>query len=67
MVRSLMSYRSLPDSFWEYALVIVQDIMSLVTSKMVSTTPNKLWNGCKPRTGLDLGSLAYVQKRDPSY
>ena len=42
MVRSLMSYVRLPNSFWEYALVIVQDIMNLVTAKMVSTTPNEL-------------------------
>ena len=66
MVRSLMSYVCLPNSFWEYALVIVQDIMNLVTSKVVSTTPNELWTGRKPRTGLDLGSRAHVLKRDPS-
>ena len=67
MVRSLMSYISLPDSFWEYALVIVQDIMSLVTSKVISTTPDEFWTGHKPRTGSDLGSPAYVLKRDPNY
>ena len=55
MVRSLMSYVCLPDSFWEYALVIVQDIMNLVTSNVVSTTPNELWTKRKPRTGSGLG------------
>ena len=67
MVRSLMSYVCLPDSFWEYVLVIVQDILNLVTSKVVSTTPNELWTGRKPRIGLDLGSSTLVLKRDPSY
>ena len=67
MVRSLMSYVCLPDFLWEYALVIVQGNISLVTSKVVSTTPNEFWTGRKPRIGLDLGSLALVLKRDPSY
>ena len=67
MVRSFMIYVRLPNSFWEYALVIVQNIMNLVTSKVVSTTPNELWTGRKPRIGSDLESLALVLKRDPSY
>ena len=54
-------------SFWIYALVIVQDIMNLVTSKVVSTTPNELWTGRKPKTGSDLESSALVLKRDPNY
>ena len=33
MVRTLMSYVYLPNSLLEYALVIVQDIMNLVTSR----------------------------------
>ena len=66
MVRSLMSYISLPNSFWEYALVIVQDILYLVTSKVVSTTLNELWTGRKTKIGSDLGSLALVLKRDHS-
>ena len=59
-----MSYVCPSDSFWEYALVILQDIMNLVTSKVVSTTPNELWTGRKPKTGLDLKNLAHVLKRD---
>ena len=43
-------------------MVIVQDIMNLVTSKVVSTTPNELWTGRKPKTGSDLGSPAHVLK-----
>ena len=42
MVRSFMSYICLPDYFWEYALEIMQDILNLVTSKMVSTTPKRI-------------------------
>ena len=62
MVRSLMSYICLPNSFCEYALVIVQDILNLVTSKVVSTTPNELWTRRKPKIGSDLRSLALVLK-----
>ena len=64
MVRSLMSYVRLPDFFSEYALVIMQDIMNLVTSKLVSTTPNELWIGRKLRTVSDLENLTHVLKRD---
>ena len=67
MIRSMMSYISLPNSFCEYALVIEQDILNLVTSKVVSTTPNELWTRRKPKIGSDLRSLALVLKRDPSY
>ena len=64
MVRSLMSYVCLPDSFWEYALVIVQDIMNLVTSKVVSVTSNELWTRHKPRTSSDLEkSNIHTKKR----
>ena len=42
MVNSMMSYASLPDSFWGYALEIAQYILNLVSSKTVSTTPKKL-------------------------
>ena len=64
MVRSLMSYECLLDSFWDYALVIVQDIMNLVTSKVVSTTPNELWTWRKPRTSLVFGkSSTRAEKR----
>ena len=65
MVRTLMSYVCLPNFFWEYALVIVQDIMNLETSKVVSTTPNELWTGHKPMIYSDLESPTRA-KRDPS-
>ena len=66
MVRSMMSYEYLLDSFWDYALVIVQDIMNLVTFKVVSTTPNELWTRRKPRTGSDLESPTNVLKIYPT-
>ena len=59
-----MSYVYLPGFFWEYALVIVQDIMNLVASKVVSTTPNELWTEHKTRTCSDLGkSSTRAEKR----
>ena len=61
-----MSYVYLPNFFWKYALLIVQDIMNLITSKVVSTTPNELWTGCKPMIGLDLGSPTHVLKKNYS-
>ena len=67
IVRSMMSYASLPYSFWGYALETVQYILNLVPSKAVSTTPNELWTGRKPNLGhvRIWGSPAHVLKRDP--
>ena len=48
MVRSMMSYLDLPDSFWGYALEIVAYILNLVPSKSVPTTPTELWIRRKP-------------------
>ena len=45
MVRSMRSYVSLLVSFWGYALEIMQYLMNLVPSKVISTTPKKLWTG----------------------
>ena len=48
MVRSMLSYSSLPESFWGYALEIAAYILNLVPSKSVSKTPTELWKGRKP-------------------
>ena len=68
MVRSMMSYESLPSNFWGYALETAQYILNLVPSKAIPTTPKELWTGRKP--SLDYvwiwGSPAHVLKRDPS-
>ena len=51
MVISMMSYASLPNSFWSHALEIMQYILNLVPSKTVSTTSKELWTGRKPSLG----------------
>ena len=43
MVRSMMSYSTLPNSFWRYALQKVTDILNVVLSKAVQKTPMELW------------------------
>ena len=42
MVRTMMSYGSLPSNFWGYAPKITQYILNLVPSKPVPTTPKEL-------------------------
>ena len=42
MIKSMMSYASLPNYFWGYALETAQYIMNLVPSKVISTTPEEL-------------------------
>ena len=48
MVKSMMSYSTLPISFWGYALNTAMYLLNLVPSKSVPKTPVELWNGCKP-------------------
>ena len=48
MVRSMMSYSSLPVSFWGYAIKMAVDILNVVPSKSIPKTPVELWNGRKP-------------------
>ena len=45
MVRSMMSYSSLPDSFWGYALKTAAYILNQVPSKSVPGTPYQRWKG----------------------
>ena len=47
MVRSMISFSSLPNSFWGYALQTMAYILNVVPSKSVPKTPLELWNGCK--------------------
>ncbi|KAA0051846.1 retrotransposon protein, putative, Ty1-copia subclass [Cucumis melo var. makuwa] len=47
MVRSMMSYTHLPNSFWGYAMQTAVYILNCVPSKSISETPLKLWNGRK--------------------
>ena len=48
MVRSMMSYSDMPNSFWGHALETTTYILNLVPSKSVPITPIELWNGRKP-------------------
>ena len=51
MVRSMMSYTSLPTSFWGYALQTACYILNDVPTKSSPGTPYELWNGKKPNLG----------------
>ena len=64
MVRSMMSYLTLPVSFWGYALTLAMHILNLVPSKSVPNTPKELWNKRKPSINyLHIwGCLAHVLK-----
>ena len=47
MVRSMMSYSTLPISFWGYTLNTTMYLLNLVPLKFVPKTPVELWNGRK--------------------
>ena len=65
MVRSMMSYSSLPISFWGYSLQTAVYILNVVPSKSIPQTPLELWNGYKPslRHFRIWGCSAHVLKR----
>ena len=48
MVRFMLSYSTLPISFWGYALTTAMYLLNLVHSKYVPKTPVELWIGRKP-------------------
>lgn len=48
MVRSMLSYSSLPLSFWGYALQTACYTLNQVPTKSTSKTSYKLWKGKKP-------------------
>ena len=48
MVKSMISYSSLPVSFWGYAIQTMVHILNVVPSKSIPKTPLELWNGRKP-------------------
>ncbi|GER48025.1 retrotransposon protein [Striga asiatica] len=57
MVRSMMSYSRLPDSFWGLALETTSYILNMVPSKSVDTTPYEMWKVW--------GSPAHVLVQEP--
>jgi hypothetical protein len=48
MLRAMMSYATLPMSFWGYALETATHLLKLVPSKTVSKIPSELWTWQKP-------------------
>lgn len=48
MVRTMMSFTSLPLSFWGYALEISAHVLNRMPSKVVPKTPCELWCGKSP-------------------
>ena len=67
MVRSMLSYSSLPISFWGYALETATYLLNLIPSKSVSKTPTELWNGRKPSLNQIRiwGAPAHVLRKEP--
>ena len=67
MVRSMLSYSSLPISFWGYSLETATYLLNLIPSKSVSKTPIEFWNGCKPCLNhiRIWGALAHVLRKEP--
>ncbi|KAL0324652.1 UNVERIFIED_CONTAM: hypothetical protein Scaly_2432300 [Sesamum calycinum] len=74
MVRSMMSFTELPQSFWGYALETAAKLLNMAPSKKVPQTPYEIWHG-KPASYKYLivwGSPANVKtlvgdKLDSSY
>ena len=64
MVRSMLSYSTLPISFWGYALNTAMYLLNLVPLKSIPKTFVELWNGHKPsmRHLHIWGCLAHVLK-----
>nr|AMY96445.1 gag/pol protein [Momordica dioica] len=67
MVRSMMSYADLPDSFWGYARERERAILNRVPSKSVEETPYELWYGRKSSLSFlkIWGCPAHVKKLQP--
>ena len=68
MVRSMLSYSSLPISFWGYAIETAMYLLNLVPSKTVPKTPTELWKGRKPSLShiRIWGAPAHVLRKDPN-
>ena len=67
-MRSMLSYSSLPISFWEYAIETAMYLLNLVPSKTVPKTPTELWKGRKPSLShiRIWGAPAHVLRKDPN-
>ena len=67
MVRLMLSYSSLPISFWGFAIETATYLLNLIPSKSVSKTPTKLWNGRKPSLNhiRIWGAPVHVLRKEP--
>ena len=67
-MRSMLSYSSLPISFWGYAIETAMYLLNLVPSKKVPKTPTELWKGRKPSLShiRIWGAPAHVLRKDPN-
>ena len=67
-MRSMLSYSSLPISFWGYAIETAMYLLNLVPSKTVPKTPTELWKGRKPSLShiRIWGAPAHVLRKDPN-
>ncbi|GJV59675.1 retrotransposon protein, putative, ty1-copia subclass [Tanacetum coccineum] len=54
MVRSMMNLKTLPLSFWDYALESAARILNMVPTKKVDKTPYELWYGKVPNMNYDM-------------
>ena len=63
----MLSYSSLPISFWGYALETATYLLNLIPSKSVSKTPTELWNGRKPSLNhiRIWGAPTHVLRKEP--
>ncbi|GJR35712.1 retrotransposon protein, putative, ty1-copia subclass [Tanacetum coccineum] len=55
MVRSMMTLKTLPLSFWDYALESATRILNMVPTKKVDKTPYELWYGKVPNLSYSKG------------
>ena len=67
MVRLMLSYSSLPISFWGFSLETATYLLNLIPSKSVSKTPTGLWSGHKPSLNhiRIWGASAHVLRKEP--
>ncbi|GJW49736.1 retrotransposon protein, putative, ty1-copia subclass [Tanacetum coccineum] len=65
MVRSMMSQKTLPKSFWDYALETAARILNMVPTKKVEKTPYEVWYGQFPKMSyLKVWDCEALVKRD---
>ncbi|GKA31411.1 retrotransposon protein, putative, ty1-copia subclass [Tanacetum coccineum] len=65
MVRSMMSQKTFPKSFWDYALETVARILNIVPTKKVEKTPCEVWHGQAPKLSyLKVWGCEALIKRD---